>query len=222
MNTKLIRTLLSTAVLAMVASSSALPQEAQLVRILGESGLWGQDWPAALASLPAWRQAGEQTVEIFLHRVVGATQYDNRETAQRTTDKLVRAMEQPRPDINPAFASRLEQYLREQPLRAEANTDVLAQGARSFQVAFGAPSLQFLASELTVARVGRLLGQPENVTTVAVQTYSDRRPEILTLHAYAGGNIAFAESDLAPSPGLVDRVLLKLPAATAAVFREVP
>jgi hypothetical protein len=73
-----------------------------------------------------------------------------------------------------------------------------------------------------VARVSRLLGQPEKVSSVAVQTYSDRRPEILTLHIYAGGNIAFAESNLALSPGLVDRVLLKVPATTAAVIRGVP
>jgi hypothetical protein len=41
MDRQLIRTLLAAAVLAVAASSSALPQEAQIVRILGESALWG-------------------------------------------------------------------------------------------------------------------------------------------------------------------------------------
>jgi hypothetical protein len=43
---------------------------------------------------------------------------------------------------------------------------------------------------------------------------------VLTVYTYAGGSIAFAEADIAPRPGLVNRVRLDVPAVTAALAKE--
>lgn len=60
-------------------------------------------------------------------------------------------------------------------------------------------------------------GPPESVTTMLIQNDTDRRPVVLTLSAYANGAILFAESDWAPVPGVVDRVLLDVRKITGAL-----
>ena len=77
---------------------------------------------------------------------------------------------------------------------------------------------EFLRRGLTVNQVEAAIGQPETVTTQLIQSEGERRPVILTLHSYAGGAVVFAESDLAPKPGVIDRVILNLPAVSAVVF----
>jgi hypothetical protein len=63
-------------------------------------------------------------------------------------------------------------------------------------------------------------GKPETITTLVIQSKRDMRPAILTLNSYAGGAIIFAESDLAPRPGLVDRVILDVPVMASMLFTE--
>ena len=61
------------------------------------------------------------------------------------------------------------------------------------------------------------LGRPERVTTELLDDGTERRPIILTIYHYAGGVIAFAESDVAPRPGFINRVFLDVSAVTAAL-----
>jgi hypothetical protein len=49
---------------------------------------------------------------------------------------------------------------------------------------------------------------------------SEMRPVVLKLHHYAGGAVVFAESNLNPKAGAVDRVLLHAAVISAAIFQE--
>ena len=81
------------------------------------------------------------------------------------------------------------------------------------------PSYQFLPERLTTKQVEEVAGRPEKVATEVIQTEGERRPVTLTLRSYAGGAIVYAESDWAPTPGLVDRVILNVSTVTATAFK---
>jgi hypothetical protein len=81
-----------------------------------------------------------------------------------------------------------------------------------------AAGLQLLRPSLTIETVRARLGPPEKVIEQAIQNEGERKPVILTLHQYAGGTIAFAESNMA-EPGVVERVVLDLNAVVGAVAR---
>ena len=53
-----------------------------------------------------------------------------------------------------------------------------------------------------------------------IQSETDSRPVVLTLHRYAGGAVTYVESDWSLKPGVVDRVLFNVPTVAAAVFEE--
>jgi hypothetical protein len=77
----------------------------------------------------------------------------------------------------------------------------------------------FLNPKMTVAAVVERLGKPEKIVRQLIQTEKERRPIVLTLYTYAGNAIAFAESDISPIPGSVDRVILDVPSITAELFQ---
>ena len=66
--------------------------------------------------------------------------------------------------------------------------------------------------------VRRRLGKEERVTTELLDDGTERRPVGLTLHFYAGGAIAFVESDHSVKIGSVDRVLLDASKISATLF----
>ena len=81
---------------------------------------------------------------------------------------------------------------------------------------------EFLRRGTTIQSVLAAYGKPEKTTTEVVHGRGDRRPAVLTLHHYANGAVVFVESDLAPTPGLVDRVVVDVPVATALIFATTP
>jgi hypothetical protein len=193
-------------------------QETNLARVLADRRVWGKDLPTALAFVESWGRAGERRLYVFPDRVVGATQYRTRDEAQRVAVRLTEAMRAARRSARPGF----EELLRGVPTRAPAALRVsvvrLVPDDEYFHVAWTGPSLQLLPPQLTVAAVRERLGPPERVVQELIQNETERRPVVLTLYVYAGGAVAFAESDWAPVPGYVDRAVLDVSAVTAALF----
>lgn len=173
--------------------------------ILTDQSLWGEDFPSVLAALPAFRTAGEQQVAVFPNQVLGRTKYKER---GQPAQKLAR------------FASGLKAYQNLTPRSAQLMTYMakgrtaltptvfLLQDDRTFRISAAAQSVQFLAPGLSIADVEKRLGKAEKITTEVLDDGTERRPVILTLHHYAGGAVIFAESDINPSIGSVDRVFL--------------
>jgi hypothetical protein len=193
-------------------------QSSTVTRILTIRALWGQDFPAALSSLPYWSRVGERTVVVFHDRIIGATPFRTAEAAQPARITLSEQLSQSAPSPAPAFIDLLSGVTgRPSPFRSDV---VRGSDDGSYRVAIVGPSPQFLPPGLTVEMVESLIGPAQAVTSQVIQTEGERRPVILTLHSYAGGAVIFAESDFAPKPGLIDRSILNVPDVSAVAFKS--
>ena len=186
-------------------------------RILSDETLWGNDYPSVLTRLRALRDSGERSVYIFADRAAGAsasrTQADVQARATRLTTLMARpaTLQAPYAQLQQRAAAPAAATLRAEALR-------LRDGDGYHLAITRAASLQLLAPGLTIAAVRARLGPPEKVTEQAIQNEGERKPVILTLHQYAGGAIAFAESNMA-EPGVVERVVLDLNTIVQATAR---
>lgn len=185
-------------------------------RALSDSALWGKDFNSVLAYLPAWSRAGEPTVVIFPNRIVGGTPHKGEAEARESASRVMSAMAAARPPVRPAFAALLLKAreggpaMRLEPMRFWDD--------ESFRAVWAGSSLQFFSPDLKLSDVAERLGPPEKVEREVIEGDAERRPIILTVSEYFGGAVRFAESDWAPRPGFVDRVLLRVPAVEAVVY----
>lgn len=192
-------------------SHSTVPQQRGLEDILTDQSLWGERFPSVLAALPAFAAGGESQIWVFSDRVVGGNKFRDRDHADRQVKNVSEAMKnvrQPRSDKLRAMTATGVSALK--------LTAILFRDDRTHRVAAeGGP---FLRPELTMADVRRRLGREERTTTELLDDGTERRPVGLTLHFYAGGAIAFVESDHSVKIGSVDRVLLDTSKISATLF----
>jgi hypothetical protein len=189
-----------------------------VTQVLAKAGIWGKDFPSVLAFLESWNRINEQKIYIFPDRVVGSTQYRTREAARVAAGRLSEAMKATRSRPKPEAAD----LLRGVPVRAESQLRIevirFLPDDDFFHIAWLNPSMQLLTPNVSMATVRSRLGPPEKTTLELIQNETERRPVVLTLHSYAGGAIVFAESDWAPVPETVDRVIFDVKAVTAALY----
>lgn len=193
------------------ARRAVVVQERGLEAILTDQALWGDKFPSVLAALPAFAGAGESQMWVFPNRVVGGNKFRGKDESERQAKNVNENLKRgakPRSD-------KLRTYITNsvEPLKPTA---ILFRDDRSYRVA--AEDGQFLRPGLTIVEVRRRLGKEERTTTELLDDGSDHRPVILTLHFYAGGTIAFAESDNSATIGSIDRVLLDASKISAALF----
>lgn len=193
------------------------PTRASVERILIDSTLWGNDFPAVLANIRSWEQVGETAVVIFPDRVIGATPYEGVGLAQPRAEALADGMKEATPTTNPTFSRILETYHGVPPQFRVTVIPFPKDGSQ--RIAWTTPGLELLPPALTLKTVRDRLGPPEEVTRQVLQTEKDHRPTVLTGFSYAAGAAVFIESDLAPRPGYVERVVLNV-AALAATLEE--
>jgi hypothetical protein len=186
--------------------------------VLTNPKLWGPDFPVVLAYARNWGAAGETTLVIFSDRALGGTAHKKPDFAQRGLERLTRSLKAAPAVTKPQHRAYLSKAPQEV-LRFKAEVTSLGED-RSYRVAWSAPSAKLLADSLTVKQVHEVLGRPEKITTQLIQGEGEARPTVLTLHAYAKNTIMFAESDLSPTQGAINRVILNIPATSNAMFRE--
>jgi hypothetical protein len=87
------------------------------------------------------------------------------------------------------------------------------------RIAWSSRSIQLLAPDLSIAAIAKRFGPPDEVKQEMVPSEREGRPVTLTSHRYAGGAVIFAESDWG-EPGIVNRVILNVPAVSAELSRE--
>jgi hypothetical protein len=192
-----------------------------LERMLTDPKLWGEDAFAVFASLDRWRMAGERAIEIYPDRVVSATKTETPDLARPRLSQLTAAMQRPRPALRAAFTAAYAAAVAARAPGFQAEIQRVVED-ESFRVVWVRPGAQFLRRGVTIRSVIDAYGKPEKTTTEVIHGRGERRPAVLTLYHYANGAVIFVESDLAPTPGLVDRVVLDVPAATAVIFATTP
>jgi hypothetical protein len=203
----------------LVAAGGALHAQppALLERILTDSKLWGEDAFALFASLDRWSSAGETQILVYPDHVVSGSKTETPDPARQRLAQITAAMLRPRPALRPPFAAAYATALAARAPGFRAEIQRLLED-ESFRVVWTRADAQFLRRGTTIESVIAAYGKPEKTTTEVVHGRGERRPAVLTLHHYANGAIIFVESDLAPTPGLVDRVVLDVPAAAALIF----
>jgi hypothetical protein len=214
--------LFGTVVLLSLASAFGDPQQDKtnaLAKIFTARGLWGKDYPAALASLPAWNRVGEKRVAVFADRIIGSSRHKTREEAEAEAKRFSEAVKELRPKPVPKFEALLKDKT-EQLHAGKVDVIPFFQEDGTARIAWTTGSQQLLAPKLKMATVKERLGPAKKVSTEVIQGQGDSRPVILTVHSYADGAVAFVESDVAPRPGFVNRVILDVPVVTAALFEE--
>jgi hypothetical protein len=81
-------------------------------------------------------------------------------------------------------------------------------------------SIELLPEALSMKTVQERMGKPETIKRIAVDNERGARPVVLTLYSYVDGAVVYAENDFAPTPGFVDRVILRLTSVIRTVFQE--
>jgi hypothetical protein len=192
-------------------SHSMVLQQRGLEDILTDQSLWGERFPSVLAAVPAFASGGESQIWVFNDRVVGGNKFREKDQADRQVRNVSEAMKNVRAPRSNKVRTMMATGVSE--LKPTA---ILFREDRTHRVAAeGGP---FLRPGLTIADVRRRLGQEERTTTELLDDGTERRPVGLTLHWYAGGAIAFVESDHSVKFGAVDRVLLDASKISTTLF----
>lgn len=189
-----------------------------IFQILTDKSLWGKDFLTVLAHLQSFEHAGERQIAVFPDKVVTMTPLKSEAEAKRVSEKLKQAISETNAKPTP-LTEKLMRLIKGE--RKSLKADVLRYFPDDESVRVKVNSLDLFSKKLAVATVRKQLGQPEKVSTLVIPTEGERRQQILTLYSYAGGAIVFAEADIAPRPGRVNRVLLDVPGIIAALEKEV-
>lgn len=191
----------------------------QLAQILTDQQLWGDDAFAVFGSLDRWKRGGEVSIIIYPDKVAAGTKSETPEGARRSVARMSAAMKRARLQLRPEYAASYREALA---TRAPALKVEFARFLEddSFRVVWQREGGEFLKRDLKISSVFDTYGKPEKTTTEVVHSRGERRPAILTLHHYASGTVKFVESDLAPMPGLVDRVILDVATVAAQIFTD--
>ena len=210
-----IRTCVLVMLLTAFGLSVTAQQAANAQRVLLETSLWGRDYPALLGQLRALRDAGETTAYVFADRAAGASAFPTQQAAQARVERF-RAASAQAGQLQPQFQTLQRQTTpAAAPLRVDSARLIDGDG---YHVVLTRTGVELLPPGLTIQTVRSRLGNPERVATQTIQSIGDRRPVILTLHLYANGAIAYAESNQT-EPGVVERVVLNLSTVVPVVSR---
>jgi hypothetical protein len=202
----------------LTSDSNSQNRDDLIRRILSDSKLWGKDFPAVLAALPSFNRAGEIRIAVFPDRIVGERKFKSLDEAGREAENVSKYLNLGQIKFRPEFETLFQRGFRERAAALKPEPlNFLDDDTK--RVAVLSRGSQFLAPGLTIATVRQILGEPEKITKELLDN-GERRPIILKLYHYAGGAVAFAESNWTTRPGDVDRAFLNVPAATAAVFQE--
>jgi hypothetical protein len=194
----------------------AVGQTPQLEKILKDRNIWGDDAIQMLASIDRWKDAGETSILVYADRVVGGTKWETAERAREMASRVSQAMQRPRAKLSPGFLTAYQGVLERRIPRGHVQSTRFMEDD-SFRVQWSREGAVFL-KQLTLRAVTDAYGPPEKIVTEVVHARGERRPAVLTISEYAKGAVKFVQSDLAPDPSAVDRVILDVAAVDQQVF----
>lgn len=198
-------------------TSASTAKAPALEKILTDQRLWGDDAFAAFGSLDRWKNIGETSIVIYPDKVAGGTKAEKIEDIKRSSAQMATAMKRSQGKLRPEYNARYRDALATKAPALKVNF-LRFREDDSFRVVLQREGGVFLKKGVKVSSVVETYGKPEKTTTEVVHSQGDRRPAVLTLHHYANGAVKFVESDLAPVPGLVDRVVVDVAAVSDQIF----
>jgi len=195
----------------------AAAQESTLGKILTDQRLWGEDAFATFSLLDQWKRVGAPSIIVFSDRVASGTPMATPEEAKKGAAAMAPAKKRARKYLQPAYTAQYRGAMEERIPRLSASASQFLEDG-SYRVVWTAPEGEFLKRELKVQTVVDAYGVPEAVTSETIHFEGERRPLILTKYSYAGGAIQFIQSNLEPTPGLVNRAIIELEPAITELY----
>lgn len=199
-------------------SSQILKQKppSQLARFVVDENIWGKDTPAVFAWLDSWRQINMPQIIIYPDKVMAGISSTSEKQADHKAAQLDSATKAPQPRLKPFYAKTFTGRIPAAPPFESTFTTNWEDD--SLRVTWSKKSLRFLREGLTLSSIFNTYGKPERTTSQLVQNKRDARPILLTFYHYANGAIQFVESDPAPDPDLVSRIVLDVNTAAVELF----
>lgn len=196
--------------------TSTDPPSATLREFLVDENLWGTDYPRLLATISSWPEVDQPRIAVFPVMVVGSSPYLAEEDAALAADILTRLAHATQPLPQAYFRGLFADTVRLQAFRAGV---VSYPEDSTLRIAWTGTSLEFLRQDTRIAYIRRRYGEPDSLTRTLVQSEKDHRPVVLIASHYFGGVVQVVQVNLAPVPGIVDRILFDVEAIRQAVFR---
>jgi hypothetical protein len=203
-------------ILSVSAQTPETPDVVQIRVSLTQRGLWGQDYPLVIASIPAWAGIQENQIVVASDVIIGGTPYPTLEAARTQADALRVALTRSLPPLRPAFARGAEQG------RQFAASKISASrygGDESYRVIIGL-GLHLLPLDLLISDVRGIVGREQVERRDIEGGAGERRPIVYNSHIYVGGALIYQSSSYAPAPDQVVRVVLSIQPALRAIAVE--
>lgn len=194
---------------------------ALLEKILTDRELWEDDAFAVFGSLDRWKNAGVTSIIIYPEKVAAGTKSETLESAKQSLTRTVERMKPRQPRLRSKFDAVYHEAVATKAPNLKAEVIRFLEDD-SFRVVWRREGGEFLKKGVKVSAVFDAYGKPQRTTTQVVHSRGDRRPAVLTLYHYANDAIRVVESDLGPTPGVVDRVVVNVAAAAAQIFEGPP
>ncbi len=200
-----------------ISESSPMKQEPSLLaQIIVNENLWAEDAPAVFAWLDSWKKIGEPSIVIHPDSVVAGVASASESEAKQRAARLDSMTRGDQPQLKPFFAEKFAGRIpSEPPFRCNFLT---SQEDDSIRVAWLGKGPKILRRGVTISTVLETFGQPERKTTRLVQNKRETRPILLTFYHYFNSAVQFVESDPAPDPDLVNRIVFNVNATASELF----
>ncbi len=197
-----------------VSAQTPEPPDVVQIRVsLTQRGLWGQDYPLVIASIPAWAGIQENNIVVASDVIIGGTPYPTLEEARKHADALREAFTRSLPPLRPAFARAAEQGRQ---LAASKISASRYGGDDSYRVIIGL-GLHLLPLDLRISDVRSIVGREQMERRDIEGGGGERRPIVFTGYIYVGGALIYQSSSYAPAPDQVVRVVLSVQPALRAI-----
>lgn len=211
-----------------------------IVKILKSKEIWDKGFPSALARVNVWSEAkiwpdvkktiyatypkeksavaaNQKWIMVYPKKIVGIQRFSTQTLAENARVLLEKELGKERLRLTPDFSAFGELEIGKPDVKIAVITNFADDDSNRIAWEFEASPL--LRRYVSMATVYKEFGKPVQVSSVVLRSPdSDRRPMILTMHAYAGGAIWFAQSDWSPKPSSVDRVFLDVDAISQVLF----
>lgn len=192
-------------------------EQSTLNKILLDQTIWGEDAFAAFSLLDRWKELGVSSVIVFSDRLASGTSLASAAEARERATLMVSSIRRPGAQLQPTFATGYRAAISKRAPALRVDTSQFLED-RSYRVVLMGRDGEFLKKDLKVQTVIDAYGPPEKTTTEVIHFEGERRPAILTHYHYADSAVQFVELDLAPTPGLVNRVVIDVGAASNEIF----
>ncbi len=193
-------------------------QNSNLLKIISDRVIWGENFLPAIAQAQAFDKAGEKYIEVFPQAILSGEKFARGD--KNNSDAKMRMYEQAQADADKSDL--YQKLLRSYAFAKVSGKTISYPSAETDSLVVGLEYKDgvLFKPDTKMEMVFKQFGKPERTDTRTINGRGEERPQILTLYSYERGIIIFAEADIAEAPGLLNRVFIDVPRFVKALNNE--